>query len=154
LDPWAGSGTIKQALSKHGVPVFDNDLNPGRPTDMHEDALQPAFYRKARTLAEIDAVVTSPWFTVLDFALPLAVSAARMVACVHVPGHYVTDAHRARASYLAALMDAGRMHIMWNLPKGPMGRRCAWLLVFAKPQLKNMLIRKDAQPISTHSYVK
>ncbi len=152
LDPWAGDGAIRRELSKTGVPVVDNDLNPERPTSMHGDALQPDFYRAVETRAPVDAVVTSPWFAILDLALPLAVSAARVVACVHVPGHYVSDAHPARAKYLAALMRAGRLHILWNLPKGPMGRRCAWLLVFASPLIKKCLVSKETWPISTHSY--
>ena len=144
LDPWAGTGQIKRALALQGVPVLDNDLNPAHATDLHLDALQPEFYQSALTSSSLDAVVTSPWFTVLDLALPLAVAAARQVACVHVPGLYVTDAHPNRSAYLLSLMRAGRLHILWNLPKGPMGRRCGWLIVFATPALRKLLVPQGA----------
>jgi hypothetical protein len=152
LDPWAGNGMIKVELGKSGVPVVDNDINPTHTTDLHMDALQPAFYQHVATLCAIDAVVASPWFTVLDLALPLAIAAARTVACVHVPGHYITDAHPIRARYLAALMAADRLHVLWNLPKGPMGRRCGWLLVFATPALKSLIMRKGSMPSAPFSY--
>jgi hypothetical protein len=103
-----------------------------------------SYERAARTRA-LDAIVASPWFTVLDLALPLAVHFARSVACVHVPGHYVTDAHPNRAAYLQTLMAAGRLHILWNLPKGPSGRRCGWLLVFASNELHERLIRPECR---------
>lgn len=152
LDPWAGTGVIKREPGRHGVPVLDNDLNPAHAADLHDDALQPVFYRRASTLAPVDAVIASPWFTVLDLALPLAVAAARVVTCMHVPGHYITDAHPIRARYLADLMSAGRVHILWNLPKGPMGRRCGWLLVFASPHAKQLLMRAGNLPSATLSY--
>ena len=118
-----------------------SDLSRLHAVPRHADALQPGFYRRAQAEQAIDAVVTSPWFAALDLALPLAVLAARAVACVHVPGHYITDAHPARVHYLRELMREGRLHVLWNLPKGPMGRRCGWVIVFATPQLANWLIR-------------
>lgn len=152
LDPWAGTGVIKQELGRTGVRVIDNDINPRYSTDLHMDALQPALYAHAATRCAIDAVVSSPWFAVLDLALPLAIAAARTVACVHVPGHYVTDAHPIRAQYLAALMAADRLHVLWNLPMGPMGRRCGWLIVFATPALKRALTRTSSMPTAPFSY--
>ena len=73
--------------------VLDNDLNPNRAADLHMDVLQPAFHAYAATLCATDAVVANPWFTVLDLALPLAIAAARMVACVHVPGIITPNPH-------------------------------------------------------------
>ena len=154
LDPWAGTGVIKRELGKTGMLVVDNGINPQHRTDLHMDALQPALYLHAAKHCAVDAVVSSPWFAVLDLALPLAIAASRMVACVHVPGHYITDAHPIRARYLAELMAAHRLHVLWNLPKGPMGRRCGWLLVFASPALKRALVRKGNLPFTPFSYAK
>lgn len=143
LDPWAGGCTIRQVLAASGLAVVDNDLNPSSPALWHADALQPAFYARAAARMRIGAIVTSPWFSTLDLALPLAVAAARMVACVHVPGYFITDAHPNRAAYLRSLMQEGRLHVLWNLPKGPMGRRCGWLLIFASAKVKQLLLRAD-----------
>jgi hypothetical protein len=144
LDPWAGTSQIKRTLSTQQIPVVTNDLNPENQADLHEDALQPEFYRRRAADCYMDAIVTSPWFTVLDLALPLAVSAAHRVACVHVPGQFVVDAHANRSAYLLSLMRAGRLHILWNLPKGPMGRRCGWLIVFATSALRDLMIPQSA----------
>jgi len=152
LDPWAGTGCTRTVLSPLGTPVLCNDLNPGASADSHADALQPAFYQHAQRHHTIDAIVTSPWFTVLDLALPLAVLHARTVACVHVPGHYVTDAHPNRVAFLLSLMQAGRLHILWNLPKGPSGRRCGWLLVFASSHLRERLIRSERRLAAPFSF--
>ena len=100
----------------------------------------------------VDAIVTSPWFTVLDLALPLAAAHARTVACVHVPGHYVTDAHPNRVAYLLSLMQAGRLHILWNLPKGPSGRRCGWLIVFTNSWMRDKLIRPERRLTAPFSF--
>jgi SAM-dependent methyltransferase len=143
LDPWAGTGTVKLAFEGSGLPVVDNDINPRSPALWHENALQPSFYLRVAQRVSIGAVVTSPWFTVLDLALPLAVSAAQSVACVHVPGHYLTDAHPSRVAYLRRLMQEGRIHFLWNLPKGPSGRRCCWILIFASAAYMRLLLKSD-----------
>ncbi len=88
------------------------------------DALQPTFYQKcAEAQGAIDAVVCSPWFTVLDVAL--AVAAARSVVCMHVPGHYVASGLAPRYTYLQELQQQGRLAVLFGLPRGPMGWRCA-----------------------------
>jgi hypothetical protein len=93
---------------------------------MHLDALQPAFYHKcAEEHGAIDAVVCSPWFTVLDVALPLAVAASRSVVCIHVPGHYVTSGLAPRYTYLRELQQQGWLAVLFWLLRGPMGWRCA-----------------------------
>ena len=143
LDPWAGTCTIQRIFEKHQLAALSSDLALLSPTPRHADALQPSFYRRTQARQAIDAVVTSPWFAALDLAVPLAVLAARAVACIHVPGHYITDAHPARVRYLRELMREGRLHVLWNLPKGPMGRRCGWLIVFATPRLAGWLIRPE-----------
>jgi hypothetical protein len=143
VDPWTGTGTIARLLGQRGMHVRTNDIAFVHKAHTHADALQPAFYRAASSKMGIDAIITSPWFTALDIALPLAVLASRVVACMHVPGHYVTDAHPARADYLRGLMREGRLHLLWNLPRGPMGRRCGWLIVFAHASLRKLLIKPE-----------
>ena len=152
LDPWAGTGCVRAVLSPLGTPVLCNDLSPNSHAELHADALQPAFYRQVQRHHTIDAIVTSPWFTVMDLALPLAVAHARTVVCVHVPGHYVTDAHPNRAAFLLSLMQDGRLHVLWNLPKGPSGRRCGWLIVFANRWLPSKLIRRGRQLAAPFSF--
>jgi hypothetical protein len=51
-------------------------LAGSRPADSHADALQPGFYRRyAQKFGAPSVIVTSPWFSVLDIALPLLVEA-------------------------------------------------------------------------------
>ena len=45
LDPFSGLSGIAKAFHASGVSVSTNDLNAEHTADMHEDALQPAFYR-------------------------------------------------------------------------------------------------------------
>jgi len=139
IDPFAGRNSIAAAFRLH-LPhstIITNDLNPDTDADYHTDALSPSFYYRLHSLTGVDAIVTSPWFSLLDLAIPLAVSAVRVVACVHVPGHYLTSAHSPRVAFLQHLIGQQRMHIIWNLPRGPTGRRCAWLLIFASATLRN-----------------
>ena len=143
LDPWSGTGGVTENLRAAGVHVTSNDINTQHVADTHEDALQPAFYRRRLREGSVDAIVTSPWFAMLDLALPLAVMAASTMVCAHVPGHYITDATEPRNTWLRKLKASGRLHFVWGLPKGPMGRRCAWMIVFASAQLRNKLIRPE-----------
>jgi hypothetical protein len=66
-------------------------------------------------------VVCSPWFSVLDVALPLAVAASRSVVCMHVPGHYVASGLEPRYTYLRELQRQGRAGWLccWVCPEGP-----------------------------------
>jgi site-specific DNA-cytosine methylase len=143
LDPWSGTGGVTDNLRTAGLHVRSNDINPAHKAHTHEDALQPVFYRRRLREGPVDAIVTSPWFAMLDLALPLAVLTASKVVCAHVPGHYVTDATAPRRAWLAALKDQGRLHFIWGLPKGEIGRRCMWLLVFATPELRDTLIKPE-----------
>ena len=112
--------------------VVDNDICSHRPAGAHYDALQPAFYTAAAMHARgMGAIVTSPPFAALDVALPLLVAAGSAVACVHVPGHYLTSGVAPRFAYLRGLQQQGRLHVVMGLPRGPIGRRCIWLLIFS-----------------------
>jgi hypothetical protein len=110
--------------------------------ETHLNALLPDFYIRLKTAGHMpDAVVMSPWFAVLDIALPLAVRFALSVVCAHVPGHYLTDATAPRLNWLRSLKEEGRLATILGLPKGPMGRRCVWLLIFRDAFVKSRLLR-------------
>jgi hypothetical protein len=143
LEPFNGTGTVSAVLREFGIQkVTTNDLAGVVSANMHLDALQPTFYQKcAEAQGAIDAVVCSPWFTVLDVALPLAVSAARSVVCMHVPGHYVASGLAPRYTYLRELQQQGRLAVLFGLPRGPMGWRCAWIVVFKSAALKAKLMK-------------
>jgi hypothetical protein len=143
LEPFNGSGGISAALRAAGLTcVRTNDLASSRAADMHEDALQPGFYQQyAQRYGRPDVIVTSPWFAVLDLALPLIVDAVKVVACVHVPGHYISSGLGPRYSYLRSLQRAGRLVVLFGVPRGPLGWRCAWLVVFRSAALRTQLMR-------------
>jgi hypothetical protein len=144
LDPWAGSHGIAAALAPAGLRTVTNDISPQRPADYHLDALQPETYsRIARQHGPISAIVTSCWFALLDLALPLAVHAASDIVCAHVPGHYLTNGPEARFSWLSQLRHQGRLHLILGLPRGLMGRRCLWLVVFKDAATRRRLLRPD-----------
>jgi hypothetical protein len=103
-----------------GYKVSQNDLDPRwSQVDTHLDALQPAFHRARRA----QVIVTSPPFGVLDIAAPLLVLAATVVACIHVPGHWLSSATKPRQQWLWQLCQQNRVHIIMGLERGPMGRK-------------------------------
>jgi hypothetical protein len=108
---------------------------------MHEDALQPAFYQAHPS----QVIVTSPPFAVLDIAAPLLALAAAAVACIHVPGHYITSATEARQRWLQQLFNQGRLHLLMGLERGPMGRKCAFLVIYATADIKKQMLRVTDQ---------
>ena len=122
--------------------VRSNDINPHMP-GVHTciDALQPASYATWQR-AGLDCVIRSPFFSMMDMALPLAVQHSRQAVCMHVAASYYTDATDQRLAYLGALKAAGRLFVIFHLPRGPIGRRCGWLVIFASSGLaKRALLR-------------
>jgi hypothetical protein len=105
---------VTDNLRAAGLHVRSNNINPAHKAHTHEDALQPVFCRRRLREGPVDATVTSPWFAMLDLALPLAVPTASEMVCSRVPGHYVTDATAPRRAWLAALKDQGRLHLIWG----------------------------------------
>jgi transposase InsO family protein len=144
FDPWSGTGGVQLALRAQSISVVCNDINVTHDAHYHLDALQPSTYHKVTHVhGRPDAIVCSPWFRVLDLALPLAVMFAGSVACVHVPGHYVTNAHPARLAWLCRLRDAGRLVLLLGLPRGATGRRCIWVVVFKDSSTRRMLMSRE-----------
>ena len=142
IDTHSGTGTIAAEFKKVGLRVVTNDINIQHKAQHHLDTLQPASYKQLRSLyGRRTAFVTSPWFRMLDIVLPLTVLASPQVACMHVPGHYLTDAHPARLQYLRSLLQQGRLVTVMGLPRSVMGRRCLWLLIFASALVRQRLMK-------------
>lgn len=138
LDPFSGSGSIASFFADMGYFVRQNDLDPGwLNVHSHADALQPVFYQSN----PCQVIVTSPPFGILDVAVPLLALAASAVACIHVPGHYISSATKPRQQWLQHLCKQDRLHVILGLERGPIGRKCAFLLVFATAAIKKQLLR-------------
>jgi len=142
-DLWAGTGTIQRTLAHHHVTVRSNDLNPLMPR-MHTrlDATEPTSYAIWQR-AGLDCVISSPMFALLDIALPLAVHFCRQAVCMHVPATYYTDATSQRLAYLRNLESQKRLRTIMHLPRGPLGRRCMWIVIFASPGLARRAMRES-----------
>ena len=149
FDPWAGVGSIARAMLNVEIHMASNDMNPELWWKSKRDSLMPSTYK---ALEMWDCIITSPWFKVLDLAVPLAASAVRQVACIHVPGHYFTNMPPAREQYFRQLAIDDRLHVIGQLPNGPLGRRCLWLLIFKTSQWKQALLILDAAG-QRHSHV-
>ncbi len=149
LDPWSGSGGISETLKSLGHTVVTNDINPEHSAHLHQDALQPGFYQRLLKASPVDVIVLSPWFAYLDIALPSALMTAKLAVCAHVPGHYFTNGVMARFNFLKPYFQSNRVHFVWGLPRGPMGMRCAWLVIFASEAVKHSMLKPDA--LYTHS---
>ncbi len=112
LEPLAGAGTVTRVLCAAGCPrVFANDLSVLHPADAHLDACQPASYAELVRLAgaPFDAIVTSPWFSVLDVALPLLVERpVSLPACMCLATKYSSSGPMPRFAYLQTLQRQGR----------------------------------------------
>ena len=138
MDPFAGSGAIAAFFAAMGFSVLQNDWDERwSQVQLRSDALQPAFYRAHPA----QVIVTSPPFAVLDIAAPLVAAAAAVLACIHVPGHWFASATRPRQQWLHDLQQQGRLHILMGLERGPLGRKCAFLLVFATADMKRQMLR-------------
>lgn len=130
--------TADELQSIHQVCKDHNDINPKHGADIKLTALQPALYRHVVGARGVSTFITSPWFAVLDIVLPLLVELVPVVAFVHVPMHYLLDAHNRRTAFLNKLQDAGRLMVVGGLPRGPLGRRCVWLCCFKHKQHREL----------------
>ena len=143
VEPFVGTGIIAQSLRKVGLKMVTNDLNPRHGGQYSMDACQPSSWRVLGAhLGAKGAVVTSPWFNVLDLALPLMVEQAPVV-CVHVPYSYVPSGGIARQAYLAQLACEGRLLLVMGLERQGNLRNCAWLCVFRNKELREQMVRTD-----------
>ncbi len=139
-DPWAGTLVIAKAVWASGKAVCTNYWDREAETDTHEDALQPSFFERLANRWDLDAIITCPNPCWLDIALPLAARAAHLVACVLVPGNYVTDAPSPRKAWFRQLQETGRLHLMLGMPKGDLARSQVWVIVFKCSQLRQIML--------------
>ena len=138
LDPFAGTGVIGRCFSRVGYSVISNDLCQKWEVDSHQDALQPAFYEQQAA----EAIITSPPFDQADLVVPLLAEMAAMVAVVHVSGSWISSPTAARQRWLQSLAARGRVQVLLGLPRGPAGRRCAWVLIFKSSQLRAQMLSR------------
>ena len=148
LDPWCGSGSTAtqldlwqqrlqsaaggDALRAATVVLSDIDVSVG--AHHHGNALDPLYLQRLRSeYGGVDVIITSPWFTMLDLALPVMVDAADIAVFCHCPGHYLTSMPEGRRSWFRR--NADRLVVLSQLPVGPTGRRCLWICVFRTPAL-------------------
>ena len=138
VEPFCGAGTIARCIGEYtGQPMLTNDVDMRWSADLHRDALQPVFY--VQNPAQV--VVTAPPIHMLDLAAPLLSNAVSCVACMLVPVEYITSPTDPRTCWLHGLLSQDRVHILMGLPSGPLGRRCAWLLVFATSRIKQQMLK-------------
>jgi len=134
LDPFSGAGSISK--------FFKSSLGRQIRTYVgtHQAALQPAFY--AQYPAQV--IVTAPPAELLDLIVPLATVAASAVACVYVPGSWVSSPPEPRQRWLRTLRDSDRLVVLMGSHTEPMGTRGVWLLSFSTPQIKQAMLRPTA----------
>jgi hypothetical protein len=150
LDPWSGTGSTAHTLradtrTTHvNVILSDADYSVG--ADHYGNALDPTFMNGLRAYYanRIDVIVTSPWFAMLDLALPTMINIATRAVFCHVPGHYLTNMPHGRRDWIRQLIREGRVHALSNLPVGPYGRACVWLCIFKTRADKSELLRPRA----------
>ena len=147
FDPYAGSGTVSRVFAQAGYTVRSNDINPLWGHCSQADALQPGSYMPVSQV-----IVTSPPFDLLDLAAPLAAAQAGMAACVHVPGHWISNPRPARQQWLQQLAVQNRLHIIMGLPRGPSNRRCAWVIVASSANKLALLLRHPLPTVLPYSY--
>ena len=98
--------------------MVSNDANPQHGAQFAEDAGQVWFWKKlGERVGAAPAVVTSPWFELLDLVIPLMVRVSPIVVCVHVPYGYVTAAPEARHKYFRGLAEEGRLFMVVGLSR-------------------------------------
>jgi hypothetical protein len=146
LDPFAGSGTIASVFGTQGYQVTQNDIDPFWRHATRADALQPLFYNYQPP----QVVVTSPPFELLDIALPLLAEKAKLLACVHVPGHWLTNARVPRQHWIAQLQAQGRLLVLLGLPRGPTHQRCLWVVVGREAGIIRQLSKQQQEPGASH----
>ena len=131
-DLWSGTRTIEMVLYQHSVKVHSSDFNPKSPAG-HADAMDVATYSGYKQRPEgLKVIISSPDFRLVDIAVALAVQAVELFACIHVPGDYLSNAHPARLQFFMHLRAKKRIILIQNLPKGPIGRSCQWIVIFQK----------------------
>ena len=146
LDPMSGTNAISAVLrslkSTRHVRVITNDWDETMQADMHDDALQPRSWMRWSVDRAIDAVITSPYFGFLDLVVPLMFLFVPILI-VHVPSTWLFSATPQRRYWLQEQYDAGRLHVISNLPRGAPGPwRCCWVVLTHDSDLMKAVVVK------------
>lgn len=131
-DPFSGEGGTATVFKGRAAQVLMSDAEPSRACDFVGDALSPkTFARAASMMKRPFAIVTSPWFSMLDMFIPVAVASTAELACVQVPTAYFTDGPIPRMEYISRLAAAGRVVMVAskNARNPHTGRRAMWLVI-------------------------
>ena len=145
MDPCAGNRAINRTLMSE-LPLLatrahfiNNDVDPTQPTELHFDCVRPNEWETA-VPHDVDVFATSPPFDFIDCIWPYLVMKAEIFTALHVPGDYISNGPPWRRSYWAYLQQEGVAVELRGLPrvKGRGTRRCSWIIVFAKPEYKDL----------------
>jgi hypothetical protein len=152
-DPWAGVGSTRHALGEltrvcstdvvHREAFSGhNDVDGKAPLHALANALEPSdTSRVVSAFGHFVGIVSSPWFAYLDLAVVSALPLSSAFVAFHVPGHYITSAAGPRAAFLQRMSDQGRLFVSYNLPRGSLGHRCAWLVIFTSQAARDRILR-------------
>ena len=153
FDPWAGGGSCAHALTPWGALCVTGDIDPRHGSHLCGDALESEVYHTAWSLlaeaspTRVKCIVTSPWFGLLDLALPYMMLHAPIV-CAQVPHGYLVNGPRPRQEWLHRLSSQGRVHVVVGMhARNPVvGRRAIWLLLFASQAARAVYLSPECYP--------
>ena len=144
LDPFSGNGSTRYQFAarftNQNIQVISSDSDITAGAAHCGNALEPAFLSRLREeYGSIDIIITSPWFRLLDLAIPILFRYARQGIFIHVPGHYLSNMPTARRNWFRSM--APRLRIISDMPVGLIGRRCAWLCIFKTEAILTRMFR-------------
>lgn len=146
FDPFGGTGVIKEVVSEFsGSPrIMQNDVDLRMDTDAHSDALQPGAWRRWKQEFQFDFVITSPYFALLDFIVPLMHQFTELLI-VHVPINWAFSSMNRRTDFLKELHDVGKLRFLVGVPKGSSGMwQTCWLAIAQDASHLAQVFRHDA----------
>jgi hypothetical protein len=144
FDPWFGGGSSSHHLREVGVRlVLGSDIcpRPDAPAFQGDGLLLLTYDRARRHFRRpIDIVLCSPWFVMLDLAIPVAYSQATQAAIIHVPFYYTTQGTLQRLTWLSDLTHQCLAYLAQCGSRGNLGYRSAWLLLFKSAPARDLLV--------------
>lgn len=132
LDPHDGTGCITKYLREHldsKVKIVSNDICPehGNP-EYTENSLNDNLYKQ---YGPFDAIVTSPWFVMLDVMIPFMLKHCKYFLACHVPSYYILNPPGPRLSYIKKLSREKRIFVISSMTRdNPTRQSCVWLIIF------------------------
>ena len=138
LEPFNGTGIISRTLEStiNGIHVVTNDICSEHGDQLlYENALDSKLYIEN---GPFDAIITSPWFVMLDVAIPLMLKHCKKFLAIHCPAYYLTNAPNPRLRYIKKLADEKRILAISSMTrKNPTRMACIWLVIFKSKEEKN-----------------